>query len=226
MTLLRFRMTKRILSLLAVLCSLLPFSGRAQLSQVKGNVNCQVYLTLNNSGNAIANSSAQLQLGSFIQGAFPGGTNTSGVGNANQMFYGQFSVTNGALVGTNWINLHSLTTNDPVGNAYSLTQVKFIAFQNLGVSGSAQETNIVQVQGANGTLAWTNLIGTGALTIGGPSSNTPPAAVNNPVAMFWNPGDVGWTVGTSTDNTMVLTNPVAGSSPVLVNVYIVGSTSL
>ena len=162
------------------------------------------------------------------------GTNGVGVANANQFFAGQFKITNGALVGTNVFNLHTMTfsnapsgivaPNDAVGNAFSLLNLKVLAFQNLGVVGAPAESNVLDVVLPTGAIQFTNVYGHPFLetSIGGPPTNA--VSSNTPCVLSFNAGDVGWIVGATASNSILFTNPVA-SSVVLVNVYALGSTN-
>ena len=166
------------------------------------------------------------------------GVNGSGVMHANQLYAGQFLITNGAAFGLNMINLNTFTNNgitapaDAVGNLFSNRVVKWIAFQNLGQAGYPNESNVLKVtvplSGVTAGAGWTNFI-TGDANIGAiiPGPSGVPAATNTPLTMFWAPGDIGWPVGTgAVDNLILLTNPVAWITNVLtVNVYVMGSTS-
>lgn len=175
----------------------------------------------------------KLQLFNFFSGGLNYGANNGvGVGCANQFFAAQFSLTNGALVGTNWLNLHNsgangATNSDAVGNAISILNIKAIGIQNLGVgSTNNNETNILYITTPPGAIAWTNGWGGQNLNVAipGPPANYVANSSNTPAAIFWSGGDVGWPVLAATDNTIVLTNPVPGTV-ITGNIYIFGSTN-
>ena len=204
-------------------------------SQVNGNVALSMNYLLANPQPLYTNTPV-FSFPQFINGQITWGTNGVGAGHANQLFIGQFSITNGALAGTNVFNLHTLTMsnmpsgnitpNDAVGNAFALLNVKMIAIQNIGVSNAPSETNVLSLTTAGmGAIAWTNQWGQPnfSCTLPGPATNY--TYSNTPTAFYWVPGDIGTTVGATASNSIVFTNPVANSSPLLVNVYVIGSTN-
>lgn len=229
-------MTKRLLLSLVILLGISSVVF-AQTSQVSGNIQCPISFTLvnTNNPNGISQFPLSVNLASLAIQTGNSGTN---VGNANQLFAARVTLTNGALTGTNWLNLNLLNvTNsstagtDPVGNAYALTNLKLLAIQNLG-SGTAYgayETNIFQIQNPTGASAWTNFLGATnvGITLRGPTTNSQvQGTFNYPMLMLFDPGDVGYPVAVLSNNIIVLTNPVAGSAPVTANIIIIGSTGL
>jgi hypothetical protein len=215
-------MTKRILFALLALCACLP-AAKAQTSQFQNStLTGTIFFKIANTNNSLSQSTLTLQSNTF--GLWP---ITSGVGtnSANQLYLGSISLTNGALVGTNWLNLNSPAATDAVGNAYALTQVKFLAFQNMGCQSGygAFETNVAWIMTPPVPSAATNIM-QGTNILKGPSTNAASGnTLNTPIISFFDPGDVSWPVY-NTNNFLVLTNPVAGSQPVQVNVYLVGAT--
>ncbi len=213
--------------LLSILFSFIALSVLAQ-SQVTGNVQSSIALTLQNTNNPLGVSAFPLSLQPLLQATLQSGT---GIGKANQLFAKQYLITNGALVGTNVLCLWNMSSNntgnatsDPVGNAYALTDLKLLIIQNIGQVGTPLETNALFVTTPAGATAWTNWLGDPNFTtvIYGPSAT--PAAANTPTAIYWNPGDAAATVGAAAiDNCILFTNVTAGTV-IAVNVYAVGST--
>ena len=196
-------------------------------SQVSGNVNASFNLQIANPLALYTNLLALNQ--PLITGqALSYGTNGDGVCRANQMYVAQFFITNGALVGTNVLNLNTMamngaTPNDAVGNAFSLRNVKMLAFQNLGVSGSPSETNVIIVTTNGPATGWTNYWGLPNLVAMLPGPGTNATQTTTATSILWGPGDVGWIVGTAANDSILFTNPVPGTVSVL-NFYAVGST--
>ena len=227
---------RKILLPLAILSSALcGFSQTTSQVVSPSTVSFGMGLTLQNP-TAIYTNKQVFNFLPMFQGGFSYNSNGVGPGSANQIFVTQLKITNGALVGTNVLNLHNMAfsntaavtaPNDAVGNPYSLLNLKVLAIQNLGISGAPQETNMLIVTTNGPTAGWTNYYGLPNLiaTIPGPSTNSSgvPNATNTPVLVLANSGDVGYYVGASLANSLLFTNP--GTGTLLVNVYVVGSTN-
>jgi hypothetical protein len=225
----------RFLFLVAVLLLGAPAFAQTS-SQVFGTFSTSCNLTLRNPL-ALGTSTFPLQTALISANTISGptGVNTNGPGAANQLYAAQYLITNGAAFGLNMINLNTFSNvSDAVGNNFSLRNLKWIAFQNLGQAGFPNESNVLKVTvplaGVVAGAGWTNYL-TGDPNIGAiiPGPSVALTLSNTPLSMFWAPGDIGWPVGTgNVDNLILLTNPIAtsGSTNVLtVNVYVMGSTS-
>lgn len=179
----------------------------------------------------IGSSSFPLSIPTFVQGAltYPSTpTNGQGIGKADQLFATQMTLVNGTPQD---IDLYALGGgNDAVGNAFTMANVKLLAIQNLGVDGSAAETDTLSIGGDGTSAAWTSFLGTNAssIIVPGPAVAMPsPGNFNptgTPTVAFWAPGDVGWAVGASTTNHKLQFTSNASGHTIRVNIYIVGST--
>ena len=206
-------------------------------SRVSGQVNANINVTLL-TGNNLFTNVFQINgapLTPFISGTLSYGANGTGPSCANQLYIGQYLVTNGAAPNLNWINLYAPTNysssgvaTDPVGNLLTIQNIKFIAIQNAGAvnGGNNTETNwlCVTTPAANGK-AWTNAYGEPFMQCVIPSPFTNANATNTPVAILNSLGDIGFAVGATLSNTIVLTNPILGGPVLVANVYIIGSTN-
>jgi hypothetical protein len=200
-------------------------------SQVSATVNAQFLSLSLSSPSSLYTNTFLLNYVPLVNGTLSYGVNGAGVANANQLFIGQYLITNGALSGTNYINLNTMSNagtgilvSDPVGNAYSIRNIKSIVVQNAGlVSGNNNETNMLIFENVPGAIGWTNNYGLANLTLTIPSPGTNATVSNTPTSFNWNGGDIGWPVLAATDNTIVLTNPNPGTV-LKANIYVIGST--
>ena len=120
-------------------------------SQVTGNINCSINFNLLNAL-ALGTASFPLSLPAFLQASLVNGV---GIGKANQLYASQISVAQGTPV---TLDLYALGGgNDPVGNAYTMANIKMMAFQNLGVSGTPAETDTLTIGGTLSMLGLATL---------------------------------------------------------------------
>jgi hypothetical protein len=187
-------------------------------SSVAGSVNASISLQLTNVL-TLGISSFPLALPAFIAGTLANGV---GIGKANQLYQAQILLANGT---PQTLDLYAYgAVTDAVGNAFALTNIKMMAFQNLGVSGTPVETDTLTIGGTSSSAALTSFLLTNASGIIIPGPSGTPSSQNTPTALFWAPGDVGWTVGaSSTNHELVFTSNASGHT-ILVNIYIIGST--
>ena len=208
--------TKTVLTLLAALALCVP--ARAQ-TQVSGAVSSAINLTAVNPL-SVGSSSYPLSLSSFIQATLATG---NGANKANSLIAVQWTVTNGF---GRVLDLSGMGGQlDPLGNAYTNSQIKLLAFQNLGVAGSPFETNLLRIIGTNTSDTFTNFLGVTNSGLSLPGPYATPTGNNTPTAIFWALGDVGWQIGPNaggTNHDLILTNPNPGI--ITVNIYAVGST--
>ena len=187
-------------------------------SQVTGNINCSINFNLLNAL-ALGTASFPLSLPAFLQASLVNGV---GIGKANQLYASQISVAQGTPV---TLDLYALGGgNDPVGNAYTMANIKMMAFQNLGVSGTPAETDTLTIGGTSSTAALTSLLATNSSGIILPGPAATPGPSNTPTFMLFNPGDIGWLVGSSTTNHELVFTSNASGHTIVVNIYIIGST--
>lgn len=187
-------------------------------SQVSGPINAGVSLTLQNAL-ALGTATFPISLSALIQANLSNGV---GIGKANQLYAAQLNVAQGT---PQTLDIYALGGgNDAVGNPFTMAQVKLIIIQNLGVSGSAAETDTLTIGGTSSTAALTSLLATNASGIILPGPAATPDSTNTPTMILWAPGDVGWTVGSSTTNHQLVFTSNASGHTIVVKVYIVGST--
>jgi hypothetical protein len=188
-------------------------------SSLTGSVNLAISLTLQNAAQTVGQTSFSLALPAFIQGALANG---NGIGKANQLYATQISLANGT---PQTLDLYAYgAVTDQVGNAYALTNIKAMIFQNLGVSGTPAETDTLTIGGTSSSAALTSFLASNSSGIIIPGPSGTPGSANTPTAMFWAPGDVGWLVGSSSTNHELVFTSNASGHTILVNIYIIGST--
>ena len=229
-------MNKILNSALLILMLALPAMATTT-TQVAGGgsttVNGGLQVTLLNP-QAIYTNRQSFVFNPLFNGVFGYGSNGVGVANANQFWATQYKITNGALVGTNVLNLNTMAfsnaptgitaPSDAVGNPFSLQNLKCVVIQNLGVIGAPSETNALIVENPAGAIAFTNAFGLPFMEfmLEGPPTNA--VSSNTPCFFKYSLGDQGWQVGTTLTNSILFTNPVLGSV-ITVNAYFLGSTN-
>lgn len=141
--------------------------------------------------------------------------NGSGAANkANQLYVTQATL---AASDTLDVNLYSFGgAVDAGGNAYTMTVLKLLIFQNLGVSGAVVEADYIKLGGKGSTAAWTSYLGTNTDTVKVTSGGT---------HLIFNPGAAGYAVGSSTTNNILTLTAGANTGACKYNLIVVGATA-
>ena len=141
-------------------------------------------------------------------------------GKISQIFAQTYAIANGTPLD---LDLYALGGgNDLVGNAFTLAIAKVLIIQNLGVTGSPLETQVLTIGGDSTTAAWTSFLSVNSayITLPGPAS-----ASLTPTFMICVPGATAYTVGASTTNHKLTLTSTLSSATINVNVILLGSTS-
>jgi hypothetical protein len=156
--------------------------------------------------NGLGIANYPVNIPSLINTQFVTSVGVAGALKVNQIYSAYIALTAASAVDFDLYLMGGAT--DPVGNAYACATVKYMAFQNLGqgtvtngvfAQGATQaEGDTINIYGDGTTAAFTSFLSTSASGIILPS----PVAQGSPspVAIFHNPGSVGWVVGASTTN--------------------------